>query len=300
MFARYGNSPHRIDDAYALGEAGGGSAGGGSVGLAVGRTQVLGVGGTYTFNPTTVLDANFGWTHQKLGAEAPDIDVNVGSDPDKMNIPGTNGPDRMQGGLPSFQISGWSNLGNDDTGNPFQFDDNQYSASLNLQKVFGGHVFRLGGEYLNQQINHFQPQGGAFQTVRGTFVFNGQSTMLQGASAPADARFNSWAAFLLGTALGRQQRRQGRTAPQPELDLHGRPGRPTSRTPGRSRTTSPSRSDCAGSSTRSRPARRQGRLPLRPLGRIRLRRWLRRRAPGHLRQLRQRPAPAAGRASSIA
>ncbi len=72
MFARYGNSPHRIDDAYALGEAGGGSAAGGSVGLAVGRTQVLGVGATYTFSPTMMLDANFGWTHQVLGAEAPD------------------------------------------------------------------------------------------------------------------------------------------------------------------------------------------------------------------------------------
>jgi hypothetical protein len=202
MFARYGNSPHKIDDQYALGEAGGGSAAGGQVGLATGRTQVLGVGATYTFSPTMMLDANFGWTHQVLGAEAPDTGINVGSDPDKMNIPGTNGPDRLQGGLPSFQISGWSNLGNDNTGNPFQFRDNQYSASLNLQKALGGHMLRLGGEYLNQQINHFQPQGGAFQTVRGTFVFSGQSTMLQGASAPADSRFNSWAAFLLGQPSG--------------------------------------------------------------------------------------------------
>ena len=201
MFARYGNSPHRIDDQYALGEAGGGSAVGGSVGLAVGRTQVLGVGATYTFSPTMMLDANFGWTHQVLGAEAPDLGVNVGSDPDKMNIPGTNGPDRMQGGLPSFQISGWSNLGNDGTGNPFQFRDNQYSFSLNLQKALGGHLFRLGGEFLNQQINHFQPQGGAFQTVRGTFTFSGQGTMLQGdPNAPKDSRFNSWAQFLLGDA----------------------------------------------------------------------------------------------------
>lgn len=201
-FVRYGNSPHRIDDAYALGEAGGGSAAGGSVGLAVGRTQVLGAGATYTFSPTMVLDAHFGYTHQKLGAEAPDIDVNVGSDPGMMNIPGTNGPDRMQGGLPSIQISGWSNLGNDGTGNPFQFNDYQYTASLNLQKAFSGHVVRVGGEYLDQRINHFQPQGGTFQTVRGTFQFNGQATMLQGAAAPPDTRFNSWAAFLLGLPSG--------------------------------------------------------------------------------------------------
>lgn len=202
LFGRYGNSPHLIDDAYALGEAGGGSAGGGQVGLALGRTQVFGLGATYVFNSTTMLDANFGLTHQVLGAEAPDMGANIGSDSDKMNIPGTNGPDRLQGGLPSVQITNWSNLGNDNTGNPFQFRDNQYAFSVNLQKNVAAHIVRGGLEYLDQQINHFQPQGGAFQTVRGTFQFNGQATMLQDAPAPADARFNSWAAFLLGYPSG--------------------------------------------------------------------------------------------------
>jgi outer membrane receptor protein involved in Fe transport len=202
-FVRYGNSPHLINDAYALGEAGGGSAGGGQVGRAPGRTQVVGVGATYIFTPSLMLDANFGFTHQVLGAEAPDIGQNIGSDPDKMNIPGTNGPDRLQGGLPSFQFSNlWQNLGNDNTGNPFQFRDDTYFASVNLQKQAGGHLFRGGVEYLDERINHFQPQGGAFQTVRGAFQFNGQATMLQGAPAPADARFNSWAAFLLGLPSG--------------------------------------------------------------------------------------------------
>ena len=198
VFGRYGNSPHDVDDQYALGEAGGGSSAGGSVGLAVGRTQVLGVGTTYVINSTTLFDANFGLTHQVLGAEAPDLGVNIGSDSDKMNIPGTNGPDRLQGGLPSFQIANWSNLGNDGTGNPFQFRDNQYAFNASLQKQFTAHRLRGGFEWLDQQINHFQPQGGTFQTVRGTFIFNGQSTMLQNAPAPADTRFNSWAAFLLG------------------------------------------------------------------------------------------------------
>ena len=197
-FGRYGNSPHKIDDAYALGEAGGGSAAGGSVGLAPGRTQVLGLGMTYVFTPTMLLDANFGFTHQVLGAEAPDIGVNIGSDADKMNIAGTNGPDRLQGGLPSFQISNWSNLGNDGTGNPFQFRDDQYTFAVNLQNQRGGHLFRGGFDYQDQQLNHFQPQGGTFQTVRGTFIFDGQATMLQNAAAPSDVRFNSWAAFLLG------------------------------------------------------------------------------------------------------
>jgi hypothetical protein len=202
VFARYGNSPHLIDDAYSLGEAGGNAAGGGQVGRAPGRTHVVGLGTTYVFSPTLLLDANVGYTYQVLGAEAPDIEENIGSDADKMNIPGTNGPDRLQGGLPGIQITNWANLGNTNTGNPFQFKDKTYSASVNLQKAHGGHVFRGGLELLDQRINHFQPQGGAFQTVRGTFQFNGQATMLQDAPAPADARFNSWAAFLLGLPSG--------------------------------------------------------------------------------------------------
>jgi hypothetical protein len=203
VFARYGNSPHLIDDAYSLGEAGGNAAGGGQVGRAPGRTHVVGLGTTYVFSPTLLLDANLGFTYQVLGAEAPDIEENIGSDADKMNIPGTNGPDRLQGGLPGFQFNNtFSNLGNTNTGNPFQFRDKTYSASVNLQKASGRHVFRGGVELLDQRINHFQPQGGAFQTVRGTFQFNGQATMLQNAPAPSDARFNSWAAFLLGLPSG--------------------------------------------------------------------------------------------------
>ena len=217
FFGRYGNSPHLIDDQYALGEAGGGSSAGGSVGLAVGRTQILGLGMTYVLGPTTLFDANFGLTHQVLGAEAPDLDVKVGSDADKMNIPGTNGPDRLQGGLPSFQIANWSNLGNDGTGNPFNFRDNQYAFNANLQKQIRSHRLRGGFEWLDQQINHFQPQGGTFQTVRGTFIFSGQTTMLQNAAAPADTRFK-----LVGRVPPRpaESGRQGRPAGQPQLALH--------------------------------------------------------------------------------
>ena len=199
MFVRYGNSPHDILDPYALGNiSGGGALNGGQIGSASGRTQVFGAGLTYTFSPTLLLDANFGYTHQRLGAEAPDMGINIGSDPAKLGIPGTNGPDRLQGGIPSFQISGWNNLGNDNTGNPFTFNDYTYTGSLNLQKTAGKHLFRVGVEVQNQRMNHFQPQGGTFQTVRGTFTFNGTGTMLQGATAPSDVRYNSWAQFLLG------------------------------------------------------------------------------------------------------
>ena len=115
-----------------------------------------------------------------------------------MNIPGHQRSGPPAGRLPSFQITNWSNLGNPNTGNPFKFRDKQYVAAVNLQWTKQAHSLRCGFDYQDQQINHFQPQGGDFQTPRGTFTFNGTSTMLQNAPAPADARFNSWAAFLLG------------------------------------------------------------------------------------------------------
>ena len=196
VFGRYSISPTNIIDPPLLGDAGGDALNGGQLGNAPGRVQVAGVGGTYTFSPTLVLDANIGYTRQRLGAEAFDIESNFGLD--VLKIPGTNGPDRLQGGQPAFQIAGWANLGNPNTGNPFLFRDNQYLAVANLSWLKGAHSFRFGLDYQNAQLNHFQPQGGTFQTVRGTFTFNGNSTRLQNGPAPADTRFNSWADFLLG------------------------------------------------------------------------------------------------------
>ncbi|HKV38561.1 MAG TPA: TonB-dependent receptor [Blastocatellia bacterium] len=196
LFGRYSLSPTLIFDPSSLGAAGGDALNGGQLGNAPGRIQVAGGGVTYTLSPTLVFDANVGYTRQRLGAQNTDIGTNFGLD--VLKIPGTNGPDPLQGGIPSFQINNWSNMGNPNTGNPFLFRDNQAVASASLSWQKGAHGFRFGGDYQNQQLNHFQPQGGTFQTARGTFVFNGTSTELQNGAAPADARFNSWADFLLG------------------------------------------------------------------------------------------------------
>ena len=98
-----------------------------------------------------------------------------------LHIPGTNGPDRLQSGMPSFQVTGWANMGNPNTGNPFQFDDKQYVGTRTCRGSRARTRCAPGFDYSNQQINHFQPQGGTFQTARGTFQFNGNSTLLQNA-----------------------------------------------------------------------------------------------------------------------
>ncbi|HZS03604.1 MAG TPA: TonB-dependent receptor [Blastocatellia bacterium] len=206
LFGRYSISPTLIIDPPIFGEVSGPALNGGQLGTAPGRIQVVGIGGTYTFNPRVVLDANVGYTRQRIGAEGFDIVSNFGLE--VLKIPGTNGPDRLQGGVPAFQINGgWTNIGNDNTGNPFLFRDNQYVAAANLSWLKGAHSFRFGFDYLNPQLNHFQPQGGSFQTVRGTFGFSGNATRQQGnASSIAESQqFHSWADFLLGrpTAAGK-------------------------------------------------------------------------------------------------
>ncbi len=196
MFARYSFSPSDIFDPPSLEAAGGDALTGGQPGNAPGFIQTASIGGTYTITPTILVDGNIGFTRQWLGAQNIDIDRNYGLD--DLNIPGTNGSDRLQGGYPRFNISGFSAIGNPNVSNPFLFRDNQYVAAGNLSWVRGAHSLRFGGEYTYYTINHFQPQA-AFGP-RGGFNFTGGLTALNGGAAPTI--FNGWGDWLLGLAQG--------------------------------------------------------------------------------------------------
>ena len=111
-----------------------------------------------------------------------------------LGIPGTNGPDPLQGGYPRFAINGFSSIGNPNVSNPFLFRDNQYVAAGNLSWIRGAHDLRFGGEYTYYTINHFQPQSA--NGPRGGFTFSGGLTSLLGGAAPT--LYNGWADFLLG------------------------------------------------------------------------------------------------------
>ena len=192
MFVRYSISPSDIFDPPSLGAAGGDALAGGQPGNAPGRVQSTAIGGTYTISPRLLLDGNIGFTRQRLGAQNVDIDKNYGLE--DLGIPGTNGPDRLQGGYPRFTISGFSSIGNPNVSNPFLFRDNQYVAAGNLSWLRGAHSLRFGGEYTYYTINHFQPQA-AFGP-RGGFNFSGGLTALRGGAAPT--LYNGLADFLLG------------------------------------------------------------------------------------------------------
>jgi hypothetical protein len=197
IWGRYSVSPMDIIAPLDLGAAGGDAFNGGNAGHAGGRVQVSAVGVTYTLSPTLVLDGNGGYTRQNIGANGDVQDGPFGTD--VLHIPGTNGTGPNYAGIPAFQITGINNLGNPGTGSPFQFRDNQYLGAINVTKVKGSHNIRGGFEISKVGLNHFQPQGGVFQTPRGSFRFDGTLTSLKGGAAVnSGSPSNGWAQFMLG------------------------------------------------------------------------------------------------------
>ncbi|HTX41985.1 MAG TPA: TonB-dependent receptor [Acidobacteriaceae bacterium] len=215
VFGHFSTSRGDIYDPPSLGAAEGNATNGGQLGNATTRIYVIGFGGTHTFTPNLLLDGNLGFTRQHLAAEAPDIaEGPVGLN--TLKIPGTNNSqapsDNLYYGIPAFQFVTFTNLGNPNTGNPFVFRDNQYVENENLTWVKGNHQLRFGGEWDHVQMNHFQPQGGTFQTARGTFGMNGTSTEQVNCTGgppitketctnpdpPTNFQYGSYADFLLG------------------------------------------------------------------------------------------------------
>jgi outer membrane receptor protein involved in Fe transport len=200
VFGRYSFSRILVFDPPLLGDAGGDATNGGQLGNAPGLIQSVGLGATYAFTPNLLFDWNFGYTRQRLGAT---FDLGSPKGLDLLKIPGTNGAgvpasNYLYNGLPAFQINSAAanlNLGNPNTGNPYLFRDNQFVSGANLSWTHGKHNIRGGMEWNHTQINHFQPQGGSFQTARGSFLFNGDVTSLPGTTP---TYFNSFADLLLG------------------------------------------------------------------------------------------------------
>ena len=200
VFGRYSFSRILVFDPPLLGDAAGDATNGGQLGNAPGLIQSVGLGATYTFTPNLLFDWNFGYTRQRLGAS---FDLGSPKGLDLLKIPGTNGAgvpanNDFYNGLPAFQINSSAaslNIGNPNTGNPYLFRDNQFVSGANLSWTRGKHNLRGGMEWNHTQLNHFQPQGGSFQTARGSFLFNGNVTSLQGTTP---TYFNAVADFLLG------------------------------------------------------------------------------------------------------
>ena len=75
---------------------------GGGVGDGHTLVQIAGIGQTYTVSPTFLIDGTLGWTRFGQNVKPPDLGTNFGLD--ILGIPGTNGPDPRESGMPSFRL----------------------------------------------------------------------------------------------------------------------------------------------------------------------------------------------------
>jgi hypothetical protein len=198
LFGKFSYMNARADSGSTLGMGGGTglSPGGSNSGSGISNTNVyvFGLGYSRILTPSLLIDANFGFGRNDLHWVENDYGTDYGTN--LLGIPGTNGPDPLQSGLPSFAITGFETFGNTDDYTPEIKHDDTFTYVSNLSWTKGQHSMRFGVQVLNNHLDEFQPQRGF--GPRGGFTFTGGATALNGGQSPGSA--NAFADFLLGDA----------------------------------------------------------------------------------------------------
>jgi hypothetical protein len=151
---------------------------------------------TYVASPTLVLDVTVGKvdSHEILLPN----NYNERYGLDVMGIPGTNvGPLPWAGGVPNFDISGFTSMGASYP--PLEYKEPLMDYMGNVTKIQGAHTIRAG-----VNVNRQRLQG--IENRSNSFGFTGGATALNGGADP-DA-YNAVADFLLGLPQTRQVSRQ--------------------------------------------------------------------------------------------
>ena len=207
-YARVSILDYRSANPGFFGESlGGPPVAGGQVGRAAGNSYSTTFAGTYVLRPNFIVDAYFGWTRMQGDSRQPRLDEKVGLD--VFRLPGTNGPRFFEGGMPQFQVSGFTNFGHPNNFMPYLNRDPQFQYVANANWNVGRHQIRFGSDFYQQQLNQTQPEFvGAPWGAAGGFGFAPGQTSLRarpGTVAPNTSEFNSWGSFLLGrtNAIGR-------------------------------------------------------------------------------------------------
>jgi len=196
VFGRYSQLRFRQNSETVFGPQlqGDDATGGGNPGRGWGDTYNFSAGMTYTLGSSIVVDGNVGWVRMKSNVEMSDVGENKGRD--WLGIPGTNGPHHWEGGMPFFDLDGYTDFGTVEDFMPYYRADNQYQVVGNLSWLKGRHNIRFGSDTYYTALNHIQPEiaDDSFG-ARGGFEFNAGPTQLRGTSA---SNFQSFATFLLG------------------------------------------------------------------------------------------------------
>jgi hypothetical protein len=198
LFGRYSIQKAHLFDPEPLSEAGGTPLDGGQPGNSPSTIQAIGIGGTHTFSPVLLLDANFGYTRVAESGENTDLGTNFGLS--TLGIPGTNSantppaPLNLYGGVPNFELTGLSSIGGSNVYSPTFSYVNIYTTAANLTWSLGKHSIGYGMSYLHYDVDDIGV--GQNYSTRGGFIFTGGLTALAGGAVPNT--YNSWADFLLG------------------------------------------------------------------------------------------------------
>ena len=191
VFAKFSTMLAKVSNLYFLGVDDGG--------LGDTNAYVATVGHTWSLSPTMLIDGNFGMNWQDQTAAGSDFGTDYGSE--TFGIPGTNGPDERQSGMPAFTTglgsTGYAGIGNSATWHPLERHEKSYTITTNLTKLVKAHEFRAGFDFIRYQLNHWQPELGS--GPRGIFNFSGNITGQPGYTSNA---WNQYAAFLLGRTSG--------------------------------------------------------------------------------------------------
>jgi hypothetical protein len=166
----------------------------GTAGIGQVRLNMPAFGMTYTFSPTFMMDAVFGYQHHDQDVVGPDNGKNWGLD--VFKIPGTNGgkqyaSDMHYSGLPQFS-TGFDVWGNQDTWVPVSRRERTYTGPVNFSKIHGAHELRWGFDPRRLEMNHWQPETA---NPRGALTFGSGPTTVPGATTRV---LNNYATALLG------------------------------------------------------------------------------------------------------
>ncbi len=218
MFARYGYMQADVSGVFGLGAAGGDCLCDGGPGTGDTSVNLATVGYTYSFSSNKLYDATYGFTRMGHISSSADFGKNWGSE--VFGIPGTNGPDPRESGLPFFNIGGYSPIGNDNSWMPATRNDQSFATSQNFSIIHGSHEFRMGFDGIRHHLNHWQPELGA--GPRGELDFGEGLTALNSPSYTT-TQFNAYAAFLLGltSSVGRSIQYEKMTTYELQLGWYG-------------------------------------------------------------------------------
>jgi outer membrane receptor protein involved in Fe transport len=169
------------------------------------RVYVAGLGHTWTLSPNLVLDGNFGMNRQDQTVTGPDYGENLGLN--LLGIPGTNGTDIRQSGLPHLNIPAGATNRDYDIGTtpnwmPLFRKERSYTFGSALTWVKGRHQVRTGFDIVRHELNHIQAEFGGAGGVRGGFDFGGLTTSTAGYVPQI---WNDLGALVLGQATVRRK-----------------------------------------------------------------------------------------------